>query len=130
MKKILIRGFWRVINLITGFDEQGDNGTNIVIVYDDGFDIDQVDTSSIVRGDLLGNWGAGTTFKLLGDSSVTAGSFKIGQSQVNGGNDIIVDSLPVILPMTSTTNTISIYRAAGGVHSTGSFRNLVMHRIA
>jgi hypothetical protein len=112
-------------DLAITFSKTGDNGTNTITLYDDGYDINQVDASSIAEVQINGTFEANKTYVLAGDYTVSSGGFKIDQSNLAGGS-ITVSGYTVFRPLTAVTS-IGIYRNV--IPSAATFRNVSVREV-
>ena len=112
-------------DLAITFSKTGDNGTNTITLYDDGYDINQVDASSIAQVQINGTFEANKTYVLAGDYTVSSGGFKIDQSNLAGGS-ITVSGYTVFRPLTAVTS-IGIYRNV--IPSAATFRNISVREV-
>lgn len=116
------------VELITGFTKVGDDGTNIISIYSDGFEITQVNTDTVAIATIGIVASIGDVVKFDGEAAVTLGVFKIQHSSINGGDLVNVDTFPIYLNITQDITEIAIYRNT--TPSTGSFRNLSIQKLA
>lgn len=114
--------------LVTGFAKTGDNGINTVTLYNDGFDINQIDESSVAAASIFGTFTAGKIYKITADVVVTAGSFKI-QNVDWGTVAYRINSNVLLIRCTKSTNSIGVYRNALGNNAI-SMRNISVRELS
>ena len=99
--------YWQTVtpasdNLITSFAVTGTDATNTGTLLPRGFALSQIDTNTIVRGEMhfAVPLATGSTYTLSGSVNMDEGLFEIVHPDINNGNAITLNSLPVTLEVT------------------------------